>query len=369
MLFFIKNTIRLLFIGLFIIMPSFSQICFAKKVKIAFHINFMSVRGVEVSVYDYADFNETILGNESIILNDLEIFNGPKSGFHYDYSHSAREKFVKRFPGRFFDYTGMHQAEEILKRENVDLLYVQKGGTSDNKLSKICKNIVHAVFTVDVHGDAYATISDFISARFPALNVPVVPYIVYLPDISENLRKELHIPADAVVIGRHGGWGTFDIEFAKDAVRQLAQENKDWYFLFLNTQKFCDLPNVLFLPATADMVYKTKFINTCDVMLHARELGETFGLACAEFSIRNKPIITYVSTHDFAHIQMLADKGFYYKNKQELLDVVRSVASKIDEIRAGTWDCYSKYYNPAVVMKKFDEIFIQPLIKDELIKS
>ena len=38
---------------------------------------------------------------------------------------------------------------------------------------------------------------------------------------------------------------------------------------------------------------KVSFINTCDCMIHARTDGETFGLAIAEFSTLNKPIISH----------------------------------------------------------------------------
>lgn len=358
----IKNITQLLSISLFIATIGNSEICFAKKVKIAFHINFLSLRGTEVAVYDYADFNETILGNESIILNNMEIFSNPQSGFHTDSSNSAREKFEKRFPGRFFDYANMQEADEILKREHVDIFYVLKAGEKDDRISKVCKNAVHAVFTPQVHGDVYACISQWLSSRYASLHIPYVPHIVRLDDTKETLRDELHIPADAVVFGRHGGFGTFDLWWAREAVVQIAEERKDWYFVFLNTRRFCNLPNVIFLPGTADMLYKTKFINTCDAMIHARHQGETFGLSCAEFSIQNKPVITWNGSGETAHIALLGSKGFYYSNKQELLDVLRFCANKINEIRTSNWDCYSKDYNPATVMKKFNEVFIQPLI-------
>ena len=35
------------------------------------------------------------------------------------------------------------------------------------------------------------------------------------------------------------------------------------------------------------------FVNTCDGMIYGRSLGESFGLACAEFAIQDKPIISY----------------------------------------------------------------------------
>ncbi len=358
---FLSKSKKLLFIYVFISIAGTFNTCSAKKTKIAFFINFLTVRGVEVSIYDYADCNETILGNESIIINNMEIFSDPKSGFHNDFTNSAREKFVKRFKSRFFDCASMQEVEEILRKEQVDILYVQKYGFKDDTISQVCKNAVHAVFVAQPHGDAYACISSWLSNKNLSVKTPFVPYMVRLHDTTETLHQELNIPYGSVVFGRHGGSGTFSINYAKEAVIETAKKHKDWYFVFLNTNKFCDLSNVIFLPLTADMEYKTKFINTCDIMLHAREEGETFGLACAEFSIKNKPVITCVCG-DLCHIEILGDKGLYYKNKQELLNILNSCGKNITTIRTKNWDCYSQKFNPHAVMQKFNEIFIQPLI-------
>ena len=43
-------------------------------------------------------------------------------------------------------------------------------------------------------------------------------------------------------------------------------------------------------------------------MLHARKDGETFGLAVAEFSVANKPIITYANSKDKEHLRILNNK-------------------------------------------------------------
>lgn len=353
-----KKTI-LLFVCLLI-----THFCDARKTKVAFWINYLAMRGVEVSVFDYADCNEKILGNESIILNNMENFNNPYYFYHFkmDYHDSVRQKFAERFGDRFFNCADMKEAEEIMKRENVDIFYAQKYGNRDDRCTQVCKNAFHAVFVVEKHGDAYASISSYLSEKHKECQVPFVPYMVKVDSTEETLRKELGIPEKAVVFGRHGGIHTFSIPYAKEAVIEMAKEHPDWFFLFLNTDKFCDLRNVLFLPGTADMANKTKFINTCDVMIHARLEGETFGLACGEFSLKNKPIITCLCG-DLCHVEILGSKGFYYRNKQELKDHMKSCAEDIDAIRLADWDCYSAKYSPEAVMKKFDEIFIQPLIR------
>lgn len=320
-----------------------------QKIKIAFVINELSFRGVEVSTFDYAHFNEVLLGNESIIIN-----------FDVKTDNEVRKKFVTRFPDRFFDCMTYEELDYILDQENVDILYYQKPGHNDGVVSKVCKNAVHAVFPgiIQPHGDVYAFISEWFLLQFPDLNLPFVPYLVRVEDTPENLRKELNIPEDAIVFGRHGGFGSFNVPCAQDAVKEVAQAHPDLYFVFLNTQEFCHLPNVIFLPKTTDMLYKAKFINTCDAMVHARWRGETFGLACAEFSIKNKPVITWTDPRERAHIDLLGNKAFYFHTKEDLVHILTSFKKEPEK----NWDAYSAKFSPEVVMKKFDEVFIQPLI-------
>ena len=53
---------------------------------------------------------------------------------------------------------------------------------------------------------------------------PVVPHMVRpaLPN-GPCMRAELGIPADAVVVGRYGGYESFDVDAAREAVLELAR--------------------------------------------------------------------------------------------------------------------------------------------------
>ena len=336
-----------------------------QKKKVGFYLGHFCVRGTDVSTYDYADCNESILGNESFVffVNELNI---PSEGA-IDFPKSVEEKFQKRFKDRLYQCTSFEEVEAIIAREKIDVLYNQKSGEVDRNLSKVCKNAVHAVFSLGAHGDVFASISQTLSDQNPTLAVPAVPYMIRLADNLETLHEELHIPRGAVVFGRHGGYSTFDLAMAQEAVTELAQLHPDWFFLFLNTAPFCRLSNVIFLPGTADMVYKTKFINTCDAMIHARSDGETFGLACGEFSIKNKPVITCIACKaPKAHINILGNKGFYYQDKESLKDILLSCAKNIEGIRQSHWDAYSEQYNPKAVMKRFEEVFLSSLQKPKM---
>jgi glycosyltransferase involved in cell wall biosynthesis len=317
-------------------------------VKIAFHDNCLCERGTTVSVYDYAYYNKKILNNESVIMyygNDIR--NVPE----------VIDKFKKEF--KLYPYNNWNEVDNILEKENIDILYLQKAGEWDGKISKNKKNIVHCVFNTDYkHGDVYGKIS----SCFGNQNLPVVNYLVSLPDINTNMRKELNIPEDAIVFGRHGGNTQFDINYVYNVIDKITNENNKIYFLFLNTNNFLnkDKSNIIFLDKIIDLEKKTKFINTCDAMIHARLMGETFGSAVAEFSIKNKPVIT-TNSGDRAHLDILKDKCFIYNNEQTLYDIFNNIFNNINEIKTKDWNAY-KEYSPENIMNKFNELFIKPCL-------
>jgi 7-cyano-7-deazaguanine synthase in queuosine biosynthesis len=313
--------------------------------KIAFHSNQLSLRGTEVALYDYAHYNEKILGNKSIIIT--------KHPDIWDYSHP---KAIKKFQNRFqvFFYKHFDEVESILDENNIDVFYAQKAGMIDGIISKNKKTVIHTVFQYNQpHGDIYAYISKWLADKYNGI---FVPYIVNLPKNENNLRKKLSIPENAIVFGRHGGIETFDIIYAQNVVKNVAKTNKNIYFLFLNTNKFSDnsYKNIIYLDGTDDLEYKTEFINTCDAMIHARKKGESFGLAIAEFSIKNKPIITCKTGIDLAHLELLNGKGYFYDNEIELFNILINfkINNNID------WNCY-KDFTPEKVMEKFEKVFLK----------
>ncbi len=334
------------------------------KVKIGFFLRHISVRGVELSVYNYADCNESILKNESYIfyINCInQVFDGA------DFIPDGIKMFKERFGDRFFECNSFDEVEQIIREKGIDIFYNQKSGGIDEHVSKNCKNAVHAVFNhLEIHGDVYATISEYLSQLKPQLDLPVVPYMVRVDPTQDNLRQKLSIPKNAVVFGRHGGRTTFDIPFAIGSIVKIAKNRPDLYFLFMNTdfpEHYRVLPkNIIFIQSTTDQYEKALFINTCDAMIHARSDGETFGLACGEFSLKNKPVIT-CTFGDQCHSMILKEKGLYYCNRKELYRHINWCANNIDLIRSMNWDAYSQDYSPEKVMQQFDKVFIQPLIK------
>jgi hypothetical protein len=322
---------------------------------IVFFDNCLSERGTTVSLFNYAFYNEKILGNKSIVMynstrneNDINVIN----------------KFRKHFLTIGVANFGM--VDPILSHLKADIFYITKAGDWDNQISKICKTVVHCVFNYNQpHGNVYAGISDWIYGGngFGSNNkFSVVPYMVTTSDTTENMRTDLNIPENAVVFGRHGGYNQFDIEFVHKIVYKVASENPHIYFLFLNTAKFCnDLTNIIHIDKIIDIDQKVKFINSCDAMIWARKSGESYGLAIAEFSVKNKPVFVTnlrenfgINRGDIAHIELLKDKGIWYSeaNLEFLLKTFDP-----NEAKKYDWDGYREY-TPEIVMGKFKKVFI-----------
>jgi hypothetical protein len=319
------------------------------KMKVGFLTNKLTLRGTEIALYDYADFNETILGNESVILT--RSFESVRNGF--DVSLGAYLKFKKRFNKMFYyDKTSM---DEIIVNEKIDVLYIIKSGNrSDGIVTNKCKCVIHCVFELnDKHGDVYVAISQNLNHIWYT-NYPVVPHMIRVVNTNENLRESLNIPITNLVFGRYGGRESFDINFVKEVVVRVANENPNYTFLFMNTYPFCQMKNVIFVDGTDNMNRKRMFINTCDAMIHARERGETFGLSCGEFAVCGKPVITYGLSKERNHLDILGDKAILYQNREDLYDILKGFEKDKYHMEGNGYLDYS----PENVMKVFQKVFL-----------
>ena len=295
----------------------------------------LNERGTSIATYDYAHYNETVLGNKSIItsLNTSEL------------------KSFGKFNSRFETY--IFESFTQIQKFPCDYFYSLKYGFNDNMLHHDAKNLVHVVFpSYEPHGDVYAYVSKWLTENH-GNGSPYVSHMVNLPEVELNFKEFFNIK-NQLGIGWYGG-DNFEIPFAKQAVIDIALKRKDIIFLFMNQNSFCDLSNVIFIEGTTDQEQKVAFINTCDVMIHARERGETFGLAIAEFSSKNKPVITYYNSPERCHIDILGDKGLYYTDYTSLYSILSNI--QLSDIKDKNWNCYQNF-TPENIMNKFNQVFL-----------
>lgn len=320
--------------------------------KIAFQSNQLSMTGTEVALFDYAHHNELQLGHKSVVFYQAANPNN---------AAQAIQKFTDRF--EVFAYQDMQDLDRQLVSTGCNLLYAIKSGKRDGVMSTTVPTMVHAVFPTSphqIHGASFAFISSWLSDKCTRGKAPAVSHIVEMPAADGDMRAELGIPADALVLGGYGGKHSFDVPCAIEAVRTLLATRSDVYFVFMNFERFVDHERAFFLPATTHMATKARFIQTCDAMLHARLQGESFGLAVGEFSVMNKPVLTYKHCKHTHHINMLADKGLIYEDAVSLVQQVHALPERLQ--RESNWDCYSATCNPASVMQAFDEHLIKPAL-------
>lgn len=325
---------------------------------IAFYSPHLAITGGPVSLYDYADHNEKILNNKSIIVYD-----------HDFYPHTNID-VVKKFENRFSNIhtinsndpnwhwtsSAIPPLDEVLCKEKCDGVFITKIGYNDGVFSKKHKTFIQCLSPQydDPHGDVYSYASEWLAKEACNNRHPTVPFMVTLPKTNLNLRENLSIPEKSIVFGRHGGYGSFDINFVQEVIKNIVSVHKNIYFVFMNTPIFCDHPQIKYIPMSAKLIDKSIFINTCDAMIHAREHGEGFGLACGEFSISNKPIITYFGSKERFHIDLIGDRGFFYSNSTELHSIFVNFKKESEK----NWNVYEKY-NPTNVMEIFDKTYLR----------
>lgn len=315
---------------------------------IAFHDNNLSLRGSSIALYNYADYNEKILGGKSIIMAKPD-----------DKLNQAKQKFEDRFPTHY-GWWNDSDLDNFMSEYNVDYFYsIRAGNKSDGSITHKVPSLIHVVFRInDPHGSKYAYTSDWL-AKDQGYNPEqsAVPLIVEkLPTPIHNLREQLGIPKHTTVFGCYGGATEFNIGFVHKAIIDTVKTRKDIIFLFMNINPFTtNHEQIIHLQGTYDLIKKSEFVNACDAMIHARFGGETFGLACAEFALENKPVITYGLSGESNHIEILDKKGIYYSTYDELFDILNNLSKyKIFE------DYHSPYlkFSPEIIMEKFNRIFL-----------
>ena len=314
---------------------------------VAFHSNTMSLRGSENVLWDYANFNETVLGNQSVICHPSELESAENPTF-------ARWK--ARFP--LLPYRTRNELSRRLKEKDVEVLYQIKPGPFDGFVIPGVKNCIHSMFLSDeFHGDCFAYVSRWASQVMTGRGDSFIPHFVPKLASTENLRKKLGIPIEAKVFGRHGASDTFNIPFVRRATEEHARNRPADHFVFLNTEPICrteKLKNVHYLAPTIDPEEKAQFLATCDAMLHARWHGETFGLAVGEFAALGKPVITFAGSRERAHLEMLGNQALLYRHGGELIDILR----KFHPHKTQGTD-YEIFADPKVVMEQFQKHFLE----------
>ncbi len=142
----------------------------------------------------------------------------------------------------------------------------------------------------------------------------------------------------------------------RPAVEEALERRKNLWFLLLNTERFSSHERIVHLPSTPDRQQIADFVATCDAGLNARRVGETFGLAIAEFLFQDKPVMVWEGGRDRNHLVLVNDPAFVYRTRHDLLRMLLELEPRD---WGGQWRAEVEEFQPAAVMKSFAETFLE----------
>jgi hypothetical protein len=281
--------------------------------RVIFDEEALSERGTSTAIFEYAKALKLHCGVESII-----IYNTGKSD----------AKAVQYFSDHFttVGYANDEDRAFVVRQHPGSVYYYLRVQKDDVRAFRGFDVACHDVFDFfPLAGTKFAYVSEWLSDFMTNGEAPAVPHIVDLPKPKQNNRRLWSIPEEFTVVGRYGAATTFDIPFVKRSIDQVLSKRTDILFLFVNTDRFMTHPRVLHLPAIYSKQEKSDFISTCDVMLHARYRGESFGLAIAEFLYHDRPFLCWAGGRDRNHLRMQPDSDNVYKTSKDLVQKLLTV--------------------------------------------
>ncbi len=311
--------------------------------KILFFTNTLTYRGTSTAIWDYAIANQEILGNESVI--------GYDRFRPYENDKGTEPNVLKKFESKF-EVRPMDLSNLDSDTSDIDMVYFLRSGAIE-PIPTNCKSAIHAVFQYkQPYGNKFAYISEWLSRELSNHQIPFVPHIVSLPQPNLNLRKQLGLSARKKIVGRIGGYDTFDIEFVKEKIKFIAQNDPNIIFLLANTRPFAIHDNIIYIDSINDLQLKSNFIASCDMMLHARKSGETFGLAICESLFLNVPVISCSEGIDRHHVDLLKNTGMLY-DESNFLEIFYTCLETSPICKH-----LVNQFSPSEVMNKFQRVFI-----------
>jgi hypothetical protein len=314
--------------------------------RVSFDGGRLNERGVAVALYDYAFHTRSLLGVEPFVLHD--------SSEGVDDDQVSR--FAAAFPLRA--YRDPAERAGAIEDARIDVAYALKTRRPRYPSSPCGRTVVHEVFRFfDPHADAYAYISPWMAQTAAAGRYPAVPHIVDPPAPRGDLRAEFGVPANAVVIGRHGGPDQLDVPFVARALAAALDERSDLWVMLLNTNPLLRHERIVHVPRAPDRQRVADFVASCDAGLNARRGGEAFGLAIAEYLAQDKPVFVWEGGRDRHHLALVDDPAFRFR---DCADLTRAVVAFEPRAGAGRWRARVEPFGPEAVMRGFAEVFLAP---------
>lgn len=322
--------------------------------KLLFYTNHVCLRGSSVAIRDYARYLREIYGiNTLVAYNPLDRRN----------NNDTIERWKKLFP---LSACLPSNLQKFVTDNQISAVY-QMTSTFERLHIKGAKSLIHQTGMMPrpldlFENEIYAYVSQWSAKKNQAEKVEHdnwVPHIVSsncsgIPRVL--FRNMFGIPESATVLGRTGGIDTWNLGYTDDCINKVLELRSDIWFILQNTPFGINHQRVIYLPPTSSEKIKASFIRSCDGMIHARAEGESFGIACGEFSVHNKPVLTFSGSPERSHLDILGDKAILFDSPQTLLKCLLEFRYQHSD-----WNCY-RSFSPTNVIPRFAKVFNIPLL-------
>jgi len=319
--------------------------------KIVFYSDHCDIRGTGITIFEFAIGCRDILGHDVLC------------AFSRNNKHNHPDA-IKKFEDHgltmaWFD--DVHQAKNIIPSLGYEYVFqIRSEGYNPDYDFPGMKNLIQQTGVrtpaSQAYGHRYSHVSRWVDKFCGGDGSNAVPIPIRLHETKEDLREELGIPKEMTIFARTGGEDTWNLWFANNAIVKALEQNENIGFLFQNTPNVPSHPRIFHARTTADAEYKRKFINTSDFMLHCRVEGESFGVAVAEFSSANKPVITWSESRERAHIDYLGSKMYQYTTEDQLVNLL-IYFDRGGKAKIGDWNAYEDFTSEKI-MKTFERIYL-----------
>jgi len=285
-------------------------------------------------------------------------------------------------------YDTQNHLNKIAQLENVTHSYFLTSGKYSNLWIPDTKHLVHAVFNwYEPHGDVYAYVSEWLYLKatkdqrtrdfmeieqervltsspfrlFRNCKVTWVPHtVVAKKGNGDQFRDKYSISSKFRIVGRIGGYDQFNDKAAMLGISKVLSKTKNIKFVFVNTKRFLDHPQVQYIDALNDND-KWDFYDAGDLFLNGRSMGETFGFSIIEPLMVGKPVIAPDRIRhprmDAAHMNILRRKALTYYSAT---DFARKVVKLVEEnMESNFFSALVSQFTPENSIKRFYSEFLQ----------
>ena len=185
-----------------------------------------------------------------------------------------------------------------------------------------------------------------------ALRFDYLPHIVDVSSQPPIDYQRLGLTDQHFVILRYGGYDTFDIPWVQHELLHFIKTNINAVAILVNTKPFCEHERILYLPRFTNQIDRNRLLASCDVFLHGRSRGESFGMALVEAMQANCPILASTEGVDRNHVELLKDSGALYSSQIDLRLKLTAEISGASLIRTPLLSSRGNEFRPSAIAPK-----------------